>query len=316
MISCIRERNDFLVTTHIRPDGDSIASVLIIAYILRTFKKRFSLVLDDCIPNKLDFLEGIDEINRYNDDGQSKPVETVLILDSSDLDRIGRVRNLINEDHFILNIDHHPGNTNFGQMNLVDDRLSSTVELVYPLVENAEIAWTPALATCVYTGILSDTGRFLFANTSANTFFVCAEMVRYGADPSSIAELLYNRNSPDTMKAYAKALSSLEFHCNNQVTCIHLTHAFMKTGGIVDTEGFVDTITGIEGVKASFICVECNPGEFRISLRSKGDVDVNKVAGYFNGGGHVRASGCTVTGNLSHVKNRIIEKLEQALSGA
>ena len=313
IVKCLHERNHFLVTTHIRPDGDSLASVLILCTILEHFGKTHQIVLDDKIPHKLDFLKGVDRIIMYDSGLSSSPAPVVLVLDSSDLDRIGRVCNLFQEEALIINIDHHPGNTRYGQINLINSNKSSTVELVYPLTEMARVRWTPELATLVYTGILSDTGRFLFANTSADALFICAEMVKKGADPSLISELLYNRVNPQTMRAYAQALSSLEFHLNDQVTCIHLPNDILCQREPVDTEGFVDTIAGIEGVKAAFFMMEYAPGKYRVSFRSKGEVDMNALAGIFGGGGHLRASGCNIEGSLEDVRHKILAEIGDIL---
>ncbi len=309
----LEEKDYFLITTHVRPDGDSIASVLVLASILDQFNKEYSIILDDCIPKKLKFLKGVEKIQEYEKKVDYRRHENVFILDSSDIERIGRVKDLIRGNETIINIDHHPGNTSFGKLNMVDSTKSSTVELVYPLVEFSKIDWTPDLATMVYTGILSDTGRFLFAKTSSDALFICAEMVRHGADPPFISEMLYNRNTPETMRAYAKALSSLEFFLNDQITCMHLDNAYLCHSGHVDTEGFVDTIAGIEGVKASFFMMEKDNHEFRVSFRSKGEVDVNDVAGMFGGGGHVRASGCNISGSLEQVKQKVLEVLKKHL---
>ncbi|MBN2105091.1 bifunctional oligoribonuclease/PAP phosphatase NrnA [bacterium] len=310
----LQEKNNFLITTHVRPDGDSIASVLILSEILNCYQKHYCILIDDCIPKKLYYLEGIQRIQKYDQKEVCDVCENVLTLDSSDLDRIGSVKSLISGDQTIINIDHHPGNTHFGHINLVDADKSSTAELVYHLVKFSGTAWTPAMATMIYTGIFSDTGRFLFANTSADALFICAEMVRYGANPSHISEMLYNRNTPETMRAYAKALSSLEFHFDNQITCMVLENEYLCHSGPVDTEGFVDTIAGIDGVKASFFMMEKDHHEFRVSFRSKGLIDVNQVASEFGGGGHIRASGCELTGSLSQVKQKILEVLKHYLN--
>lgn len=308
---CLQNNDNFLLTTHVRPDGDSLTSVLVFASILRYYNKKYRIILDDCIPKKLHYLHGVEQVEQFIEGQTEFSHQIVLILDSSDIERVGRIHQYLSKDDFIINIDHHPGNSNYGQINLVDPTKSSTVELVYPLVDLAQIPWSSELATLIYTGILSDTGRFLFANTSAEALFICAEMVSKGADPSVISEMLYNRVNPETMRAYANALSTLEFHFNDQVTCIYLSNEILCQSSFIDTEGFVDTIAGIEGVKASFFMMEKAPGEFRVSFRSKGEVDTNKVAGVFGGGGHIRASGCNIKGSLNEVRQKILDVLAE-----
>ncbi|MFC1569515.1 bifunctional oligoribonuclease/PAP phosphatase NrnA [bacterium] len=310
----LQEKDHFLITTHVRPDGDSVSSALVLSTILDSYGKQYHIVLDDCIPKKLHYLLGIEKIHKYQENADAFSHHAVIILDSSDTNRIGQVKQLFHGNETIINIDHHPGNTYFGDLNMVDSTKSSTVEVVYPLVDFTKTKWTSALATMVYTGILSDTGRFLFANTSSDAMFICAEMVKQGADPSFISEMLYNRSSPETMRALAKALSSLEFNFDDQVTCMHLDSEYLCHSGTVDTEGFVDTITGIEGVKASFFMMERDDQEFRVSFRSKGEVDVNEVAGSFGGGGHVRASGANIDGTLEQVKQKVLKVIKRHLS--
>lgn len=305
----VRDADDFIITTHVHPDGDCIASLLLFAAILKHLKKRHQLFIDDDVPKKFDFLEGVEEIERYDRSKLKFVPKVVVVLDASSLDRIGEVQEQVTSETAILNIDHHASNTNFGLFNAVEEKKSSTVEVVYALLLFWDPPVTAGIATIVYTGILCDTGRFLFPNTTLGSISTCAEMVRQGAVPDFIAHRLYCRSSQATIIGLASALRTLEFHFNGLVSCIHLSNGFLSAHRGIDTEGFVDYLLSIEGTEVEFFMCEKDPGLFRVSFRSKTYVDVNRVASVFGGGGHKRAAGCTMEGSVKKVKERILDVL-------
>lgn len=302
-----------MISSHVNPDGDSIASILVFTAILRHLGKSYRILLDDDIPGKLDFLAGIDEIQRYDESLPSLCPRVLIVLDSSNLERIGRVAEILTDGVEIVNIDHHPSNEGFGKHNLVLGKESSTVEIVYDLFTAMNIPLSPGIAALVYTGILCDTGRFLFPNTTSRSLEICSEMVKHGASPDIIAKKLYFRMSHETAKALSAALSTLEFHFDGIVSCIHLSNGAVSSINDIDTEGFVDYLLAIDGTEVEFLMVEKEPCQFRISFRSKSRVDVNEVAKHFGGGGHTRASGCTVEGTVSEVKGKILKVLKAFL---
>jgi bifunctional oligoribonuclease and PAP phosphatase NrnA len=306
----IERRDRFLVTTHIHPDGDSIASVLLFGAILRHFGKTYAIVIDDPVPRKFDFLPGIETVGTF--EGFTPPFEheAITVLDASTLQRIGRVRGLIRPDSTIIHIDHHPESERLGGARICDSEESSTVELVYYLAAVCGLPVTPEVATLVYTGIMCDTGRFLFPNITHRSLEICSDMVRKGARPGDIAERIYFRNSPDTIRALSSALSTLEFHFDGSVSSMHLNHNSWQSPEKPDTEGFIDHLLTVEGTEVEFFMLKLKPGLFKISFRSKSYVDVNEVAKRFGGGGHARAAGCTIEGEEGEVKRRILEVLE------
>jgi phosphoesterase RecJ-like protein len=308
--SFVEQADDFLITTHIRSDGDSITSILLFASILRFLKKRFCVYVDDEIPRKLNFLPGIKTVENGNKEGCAFQPRCLVVMDCSNLDRIGCVKKYSSKDSIIINIDHHPGNQFFGQFNLVDSTESSTVEIVYTLFSQWNIPLSPETATLIYTGIMSDTGKFVFPNTTYRSLSICAEMVKHGAKPDVIASNLYFRNSIDTLKALAAALNTLEFYCDGAISSIHLSCKDLTQNGEVDTEGFVDYLLTIEDTEVVFFMLEEKEDFYRVSFRSKRKVDVNEVSKYFNGGGHSRASGCCIEGKLDDVKNRILNRIK------
>ncbi len=306
----VEQADDFLITTHIRSDGDSITSILLFASILRFLKKRFCVCIDDVVPRKFNFLPDIKIIENGKKKGCAFKPRCVVVLDCSGPERVGCVQKYISEDSVIINIDHHPGNQSFGQFNLVDPGESSTVEIVYALFSLLNIPLSPEKATLIYTGIMSDTGKFVFPNTTYRSLSICAEMVKHGAKPDAIASSLYFRNSTYTLKALAAALNTLEFYCDGVISSIHLSHEDLTQNGKVDTEGFVDYLLTIEDSEVVFFMLEEKKDFYRVSFRSKSKVDVNEISKYFDGGGHSRASGCSIQGKLDDVKKRILDRIK------
>ena len=172
---------------------------------------------------------------------------------------------------------------------------------------------TPTIATLVYTGIMCDTGRFLFPNTNSRSLSVCSQMIRLGANSERIAEKIYFRTSQQTIRALAQALSTIEFHYNGAVACIHLSNGFLNSDEKIDTEGFVDNLLAVDGTEVEFFMLEVEPSIFRVSFRSKHFIDVNAIAKTFGGGGHKRASGCCISGTVDEVKSKIFEVIEKHL---
>jgi len=309
----IQKEDDFLITTHINPDGDSITSVLVLASILKHYGKNYQILLNDPVPKKFDFLDGLHEIQRYHGNTMSFDPKVMIILDSSEIDRIGPLNVILKEKPFVINVDHHPSNQNFGDLNLIDPQESSTVEIVYRLFIYCNLQVTPMIATMVYTGIMCDTGRFLFPNTNSRSLSVCSEMINSGADSKRIAEYVYFRTSQKTIQALAQALSTIEFHFDGTVACINLLNGFLDKEEKIDTEGFVDYLMAVDGTEVEFFMMEIEPKLFRVSFRSKHTVNVNKIAKEFNGGGHKRASGCCISGTVEEVKTKILETLKDHL---
>ena len=309
----IDKNENFIITTHVNPDGDSIASLLVFSYLLKYKNKRYRLLLDDKIPKKFDFLAGVKEIEGMDISSKAIDPEVVVVLDSSDLGRIGRVKELIADDSKIINIDHHPSNDLFGDINLIMDEESSTVEIVYRLYSYLNIPVSEEVATLVYTGVMCDTGRFHFSNTNYRSLSVCAEMVKFGASPTLIANKIYYRMSTKTAQALASALSKIEFYFENRVACMYLLRCDYESSDEIDTEGFVDYLMAVEDTAVQFFMLETEENTFRVSLRSKNSINVNEIARHFGGGGHFRASGCTIHGTLDEIKSKILGTIEMYL---
>ena len=315
----LKEKNHFLVAGHMNADGDAVASVLAMGSILTQLKKKYRIVMhDNPLKPKFKFLKGFDKIESYKDgiEGE-RGFESAILLDTANLDRLGDVKNLLPKESKIpiLNVDHHVSNTFFGTLNLVDEKASSTCEVIYSILQEIdEIEIDKDLATYIYTGIVYDTGRFAFSNTTINSMRICAEMLNRGADCHEVSKHIYFEKSFESMKILGRALQSMELHFNGKVGLIVLeADVFLNNNNSdLDLDNLVNYASSIEGVEVGILLREEEKGRFRVSLRSKDRVDVNRIAAAFNGGGHSKAAGCYINGNLKETKELLLKELKGA----
>ncbi|HSF31228.1 MAG TPA: bifunctional oligoribonuclease/PAP phosphatase NrnA [Candidatus Tectomicrobia bacterium] len=314
-----RGSDHFLVTSHVHPDGDGLASMLACGHILRSLGKQVWLVADGSLAPRYAYLPQIDTIAFYREGLESElPVANVITVDVPTLSRLERVGRLIPSDASILKIDHHPGDDHFGRFNYVDPQASSTAELIYPLCVSLGIPLDASLGTWIYTGIAFDTGRFRFSSTTPNALIVAGEMVRAGANPQLIAEQLFYEYRPATLALLTCTLQSLEYFLDGRVTVLSLDHAVLGQARYrdADTEGFVDYAVSVQGAEVALFLREHEPGQIRISLRAKHDFDVRAVAELFGGGGHRKAAGARMTGTIQQAKARLLAEIQRHLEAS
>ena len=301
----IKAANKILVTAHIQPDGDAIGSTLAAMLMLRSIGKTAQIFIDDNVRKNLHVLPHFDEIRRPKD-GETFDADLLLVLDTSP-DRIGNVRKLT--DAPILNIDHHVTNTGDGVELYVETEAAATCEIVYKLAGELDAQITPDVATCLYTGLATDTGFFQFSNTRAETLATAAALIKCGVSPNFISEQM-ERKSLAEVFGLRDALNSLKMFYDDKVAGMILDHATAKK--FDSTEGFIDEIRVIDTVDVAFFITEKAPNVCRVSIRSKG-VDVSKVAAKLGGGGHVRAAGCTLKTTLADAEKILVAAIGEAL---
>jgi len=217
----------------------------------------------------------------------------------------------------IVNIDHHPDNTRFGERCWVDPGACATALLVLELAVEGGLAIPPAAAECLYVGILTDTGRFTYANTDARALRAAGELAARGVDPHRVASAVYERATPASVRLLGRALSTLELHEGGQVACVHVTLAMLEETGASaeDSDGFSTYARSIEGVKVGLFLREEEGGAVKISFRSNQGVKIDGVAGRFGGGGHASASGARVPGPLEEAKQAVLRVVAEHLRG-
>jgi bifunctional oligoribonuclease and PAP phosphatase NrnA len=300
----IEQRQRFLLTSHARPDGDAIGSALACRQILRLMGKEAEVVLRDGVPRiyqPLPFADTVITAERVNG-----KYEAAIILEC---DSIQRTRLLGLEDRFLINIDHHVSGRPFAHVNWIDPKAVATAELVYKLAREAGVKISPEIATCIYTAVLTDTGSFMFEGTNEHTFALARELVLAGADPALCARNVYFGHSTAKMRLLGAALSNL--HREGALAWIWVTREQMGHVGAKeeDCEGLVNYALAIHDVEVAAFFRELPDGRFRVSLRSKGQLNVSAVAEHFGGGGHKCASGCSLDGPLSVAVARVVAQL-------
>ena len=306
----------FLISAHERLDRDALGSELALCHLLRSLGKEAVIYNQDPTPENYLFLPGSDGIVRELPLPES--FDAAFILDCGDLQRIGREADRVATIPTLINIDHHVSNGNFCDVRLVDQQASSTAELIFRLVRQMNLPLTLDMATCLYTAILTDTGGFRYSNTRPGTLLAAADLVAAGADPQWISENVFESDSPSRIRLLAAVLPTLRIEEGGRVGSLVVTQKALADAEALaeHSEGFVDLPRSIRGVEISIIFAELPDGRFKLSLRSKGKVNVERVARVFGGGGHVNASGCRVEGELPEIRRRVIEAIRASAGQA
>lgn len=309
VLSMLREGERFLVTAHARPDGDAIGSVLALAMLLRQMGKRADVMLADPVPVIYRTLPCVETIRRA--EAAAGEYDAVVMLECDSIAR-SRLGNL--EGRFLVNIDHHASGRAFADLNWIDTRACAVGAMVHRLAKAAGAKITPEMATCLYTAVLTDTGSFAYKGTNEETFALARELVERGADASRIAQDIYFSNPASKMRLLAAALSNLS--TEGALAWAWVTQRDMERAGAAaeDCEGVVNYLIGIAGIAAAVFLRELPGGGFRLSVRSKGAIDVARVAEGFGGGGHTNASGCTLDGPLGAATGQILDALRAGLA--
>jgi bifunctional oligoribonuclease and PAP phosphatase NrnA len=305
----IEQRRRFLLTSHARPDGDAVGSALACCQILRQMGKQADVVLRDGVPRiyqPLPFADRVVRAERVNGD-----YEAAILLECDSIQRT-RLEGL--DQQFLINIDHHVSGRPFADVNWIDPKAVATAEMVYKLAREAGIKISPEIATCIYTAVLTDTGSFMFEGTNEHTFALARELVLAGADPARCARNVYFGHSTAKMRLLGAALSNL--HREGALAWIWVTLEQMEQASAKeeDCEGLVNYALSIQDVEVAAFFRELPDKRFRVSLRSKGALNVSAVAEQLGGGGHQCASGCSVDGPLAMAVNRVIVLLRSHAS--
>jgi bifunctional oligoribonuclease and PAP phosphatase NrnA len=300
----IERRETFVLTSHARPDGDAVGSVLACCQILLGMGKQAEVVLHGGVPHiyrPLPFADRVIQANTVNG-----VYEAAIVLECDSVQRT----NLSGlEEKFLINIDHHLSGRPFGHVNWIDPSACATAEMIFWLAQEAGAPITPEIATCLYTAVLTDTGSFCYSGTTERTFALAQQLALAGADPARIAQQVYFSVPTAKMRLLGAALSGL--HCDCDLAWMAVNRQQMERCGALDEdcEGLVNYILGMEGVEVALFFREMADGRWRVSLRSKGAIDVSAIAAYFGGGGHRCASGCSLRGPVSVAAERVLAQL-------
>jgi phosphoesterase RecJ-like protein len=307
----------FLVTGHRNPDGDTLGSALALALALDARGKEARVVMRDAWSAAYSKLPGISRVAVADALPADWPSgwDALLAMECPEADRTGWPNLLAGT---VVNVDHHPGNTRYGTVNLVDLPAAAVGEMVADLLDLLDWPLTTDIATNLWVSLVSDTGSFRYSNTTPKALALGARLVAAGAEPGPVNEFLFEAAPLSSLKLEALVLGTLEIHAGGTVATVELPRRFLVESGArdSDTEGLVNRARGIEGVRAAALLREGDGGEIRCSLRSKGVVDIRSVAARHAGGGHRNASGCRVAGTLASAKATLVPELVAAVAAA
>ncbi len=316
----IKAGKKFLTVSHVSPEGDAAGSLLGITLALRSLGKDVTAYLEDPVPDIFGFLPGADTI--VHDLKGAGPFDATFAVDCGQKDRLGKGFLELKDPGRIINIDHHATNDRFGDINVVEPEASAAGELVYDLLKAASIKITPDIATNLYVAIHTDTGSFRYSSSTAGSFIKAGELVKAGVQPWEISRRVYENYPPRRYKLLGLVLSTLDIIVgggkdSSIATLVVTLDMFRKTDSEKDlADGFVNYARGIEGVGVGILFREAGLNEYKVSMRSKGDVDVAEVAMNFGGGGHRNAAGCTLKGSLEEVKAKVINAIKEKIFAA
>jgi bifunctional oligoribonuclease and PAP phosphatase NrnA len=302
----IEQRDQFVLTSHARPDGDAIGSALACCQVLRSMGKQADVVLHDGVPRIYRTLPFADQVLQTS--CVPGNYEAAIILECDSIHRT-RLEGL--EDRFLISIDHHASGRPFAHVNWIDPHAVATGEMVFRLAREAGTPLSPEIATCLYTALMTDTGSFMFQGTNEHTFALARELVLAGADPSHCARNIYFAHSVAKLHLLGEALRNL--NTENHIGWTWVTQEQMERWDAKeeDCEGLVNYVLSIGEVEVAAFFRELPEGRFRVSLRSKGKLDVARVAEELGGGGHECASGCSVDGPRAEAVQQILEHLRR-----
>jgi phosphoesterase RecJ-like protein len=316
VIDKIKEGKRFLVVSHVNPEGDALGSLLGLALALKGLGKEVVPYLEDPVPAPFEFLPGAGEV--FHSLENETPFDATFAVDCGQIDRLGKAFLAFNQRGTLINIDHHVSNDNFGNINIVIPEASATAEIIYDLCKAGEVNITPDIAANLYVGIHTDTGSFRYSSATSKSFVNAGELVRLGADPRDIAVQVYENYPAKKFKLLGMVLNTLEVvgeGFDGKIATLVVTIDMINNTGAdkADIDGFVNYARSVEGVGVGVLLRECGPEDYKISFRSKGDIDISTVAQSFGGGGHVNAAGCNIRGSLEEVKNKVVNALREKI---
>jgi len=310
IVDAIRQRQRFVLSSHSRPDGDSIGSQLAMAFALRALGKEVHLVNFDRAPAPLLQFPGVAAIEIA--DRVSGEYDAAIIMECGDLARTG-VAGL--DRFYVINIDHHPGNAAYGQLNWFDSSAAACGEMVLDLIDALGVPLQVDIATHIYLAILTDTGSFHYSSISPRTFDICRRTLEAGVDPVLVARNVYDSNNMGRLKLFGSVLSAMQLDPTGRIAIVYLDHEMAREAGgtYEDTEGLINLPLTVKEIEAVVFFKQTEGDEYRVSMRSKGEVDIGAIAKQFGGGGHKNAAGCTVRGAIETLQRTFVERIDQAI---
>jgi len=308
--AAIRARNSFILTSHARPDGDAIGSPMALAFALDALGKTVKLISRDPVPEPYRWFPGVERIEVTA--LAQGPADAAVLLECSDLSR----PDIVGLDQFpLINIDHHPGNKMYGAVNWFDESAAACGVMVADVIDALGVPWTKDIATHIYLAVSTDTGCFRYGHITAKTFDICRRVAETGVSPAELARQIFDSFGIGRVKLTGAMLGSMELHSDHRIALLAYDDELLSACGAIgsDTEGLVNLPLGARDVLVVAL-FKWQPFDVcRVSLRSKGAVDVRAIATRWGGGGHTNAAGCTIAGPFKDTKAQMLKALEEAL---
>lgn len=306
-IDKIKSSSQIFIASHVSPDGDNIGSITALYLALSKLDKEVHIIKTDETPSDYMFLPATDKIR----DLSKEDIELLIVLDCGDIERLGKSKYIIEKAKSVINIDHHISNTKFGDYNIVNHRATATGEIVYDLINKMGIKIDKDLATCLYTAISTDTGSFMYDSVTDKTHEIIADLIRTGINVGDINIRLYQNRSIEKTNLFISSLSSLKTFNDNKIATIKVTQDMVSNtnANLEDSEGIIDFVREISSVEVACLFKEVEKNKIKVSFRSKSFVDVAKISTVFNGGGHIRAAGCTITTDIDEAERLVVEQI-------
>ncbi|MCS6949593.1 MAG: bifunctional oligoribonuclease/PAP phosphatase NrnA [Armatimonadota bacterium] len=307
----LREARSVVLACHLNPDGDTLGCALALQATLEAWGKRVVTLSSDGVPEIYRFLPGSEKVLTNTD---QRGFDAAVVCDTGIPDRIGRAKEAVLSARVVINIDHHVTEGTFGHIRIQQPKAAATAEIVYRLLKVMEAPFTAGIATCLLTGIITDTGLYRYMNVSPTTFRVSAALMEAGASPAQIAEEVFERRSLSSIRLLGRALENLQQEEDGRLVWSYVRYEDFTTLGASDedTEGIVTQLRSVRDSVVIALLREVKPGRVRVSVRSRDErIDVAKLAEQFGGGGHRMAAGFWVDGGIEEAKEKVIRTLRE-----
>lgn len=304
----LNEASSIALISHIDPDGDNLGSLTALSKSLLNLGKKVYPIEFDKIPENLKFLPNLDLLS----DNTNINIDMIICLDCANYKRLGQIDELFNKAKYRINIDHHQSNEFYGDVNIVKKGYSSTCELVFDLINEINLPIDKEISMSLLTGISTDTGRFLYSATTADTLAKASRLVENGADMMKINELIYQSKKFEAQLLENEILSKTEIYNDYVAFGFVMTDQLNKYNvEISDIDSVINTFRDTDKIKISVLIKQQTENEYKVSFRSKGNIDVGLIAKNLGGGGHKNAAATRITGNFETVSNKIKEEIDR-----
>lgn len=313
IISAIKKSENIAILPHVYADGDALGSCLALGLALKKLNMDVKIYLEEDIPYVYSFLPGKELAEVYF--RQQDSYETVIALDTGDMERLGSRAEIFRKAHTTINIDHHKTNTEFAYYNYVQASSAAVGEIVYELIKTMGVDIDKDMSTCLYVAISTDTGGFKYSNTTSQTHQIAGNLIKNGLNIAEISRQIFDSTSYEKVKVIGEAINALELLENGKVSLITITDEILKRvkAKEEDCDGIVNIGRNIRGVEVAAVLRQRDSGEVKVNLRSNEYVDVSAIASMFGGGGHKRAAGCTVNNSLDKVREMLLNDIKEVL---